>query len=46
MSVPGAPNSANDVGADGAGRTPPLLGDGNGHYRVHILGNSGKPNLA
>lgn len=45
MSIPGVPNSANAVAADGAGRIPPLLGDGHGHYRVHILGNSGKLNL-
>lgn len=24
---------------------PPLLGDGHGHYRIHIVGNSGASKL-
>ena len=24
---------------------PPLLGDGQGHYRIHIVGNSGESKI-
>ena len=42
MSTVGSVVGVDTINNVEANQIPPLLGDGHGHYKIHMLGNSGK----